>query len=324
MRLLRYHFVGNGWSYELQDFQGQQTPPYAILSHTWGPDDDEVSYQDVKNGTGLGKAGWSKIEFCIARANEENIQWIWVDTCCIDKSSAVELSEAINSMFRWYHNSAICYAYLEGSFEYSRWWTRGWTLQELLAPRRVEFYSDLVHCGSKQELGDYIQSHFGIPTSALCNAPLSGFSVEDRLSWAQNRQTKREEDAAYSMLGIFNVSMPIIYGEGRTKAYNRLFEAIDHEARNRQLDSRYSKYLPSAEQPDLQTELASRERPIGDPQVSIPAFSSQRDSLREGVAWDASHQRWLQTCWSDRYQRHYRNHYVQESGWAFLDWCDGS
>jgi hypothetical protein len=132
-------------------------PAYVILSHTWGM--DEVSFQDVEAGTGKDKAGWGKIQFCAKQAAADGLQYFWIDTCCIDKKNAVELSAAINSMFRWYQNAARCYVYLsdvtiqsEGqdrqpdltwaaTFRESRWFTRGWTLQELIAPRLVDFFS---------------------------------------------------------------------------------------------------------------------------------------------------------------------------------------
>jgi len=138
-------------SRELVEFYGDDIPPYAILSHTWGK--EEVSFQDLAKEGHREKKGYAKIEGCCQQAQRDNIDWVWVDTCCIDKTSSSELGEAINSMFRWYEISKVCYAYLEdvpsgqdpfesrSAFQTSRWFTRGWTLQELLAPWRIDFYA---------------------------------------------------------------------------------------------------------------------------------------------------------------------------------------
>jgi len=135
-------------------------PRYAILSHTWAADSDEVTFKDLMEGTGKNKAGYDKIRFCAKQAASDSLQYFWVDTCCIDKSSSAELTEAINSMFRWYRNATKCYVYLsdvparehdasdhnspltwEVSLMRSRWFTRGWTLQELIAPASVSVVS---------------------------------------------------------------------------------------------------------------------------------------------------------------------------------------
>lgn len=211
-------------------------PPYAILSHTWG--DDEVSFSDVEAGKGQSKAGYHKIRFCGEQAARDGLKYFWVDTCSINKSDFTELSEAINSMFRWYRDSTRCYVYLsdvpydrptwESTFRQSRWFTRAWTLQELLAPRSVEFFSqDDVRLGDKTTLERHIHEVTGIAISALQGISLSQFSVGERFSWAETRQATREEDEAYSLLGIFGVHMPLIYGEGRASAFKRLREEVD-------------------------------------------------------------------------------------------------
>ncbi|EGR45412.1 uncharacterized protein TRIREDRAFT_41660, partial [Trichoderma reesei QM6a] len=218
-------------------------PQYAILSHTWGPDDEEVVFKDVENGTGMNKAGYSKIRFCADQASRDGLKHFWVDSCCIDKSDSVELSEAINSMFRWYSNAARCYVYLSdvsianpeeaselkllyewgNNFENSRWFTRGWTLQELLAPKTVEFFTkEGWMLGNKGLLAQKIHVITGIAIPALLGQPLSTFTVEERLGWAEKRSTTREEDWAYSLLGIFGIFMPLIYGEGKGNATRRL------------------------------------------------------------------------------------------------------
>jgi hypothetical protein len=162
------------------------------------------------------------------------------------KCDAVELQEAINSMFRWYQNAAKCYVYLsdvsttkrksserfsdcvwESAFRESRWFKRGWTLQELLAPKSVEFFSrDCKRLGDKRTLERQIHEVTTITIPALRGNHLSQFDVGERLSWAENRQTTREEDKAYSMLGIFNIQMPLLYGEGEEKALKRLRREI--------------------------------------------------------------------------------------------------
>jgi hypothetical protein len=127
----------------------------AILSHTWGNPNDEVTYQDIIQEAASRKKEYRKIEFCRKQAASDGLQYFWVDTCCIDKSNSVELSEAINSMFRWYREATCCYVYMpdvpkgsdpslvpwESQFYKSKWFTRGWTLQELLAPVSVRFFS---------------------------------------------------------------------------------------------------------------------------------------------------------------------------------------
>ena len=216
--------------------------PYAILSHTWGIDDDEVSFKDLTEGSENTKAGYRKLRFCGEQAARDGLQYFWVDTCCIDKSNNTELSEAINSMFRWYRDADKCYVYLsdvstngqdeslqswQSTFRESRWFTRGWTLQELIAPRSVEFFcSNGKRLGDKKSLEQQIHEITGIEILALQGTPLSMFSVKERMSWAENRETKREEDKAYSLLGIFDIHMSLIYGEGKNNALRRLEEEI--------------------------------------------------------------------------------------------------
>jgi hypothetical protein len=222
-------------------------PYFPIL----GQRSDEVTFKDLMEGTGKNKAGYDKIRFCAKQAASDSLQYFWVDTCCIDKSSSAELTEAINSMFRWYRDATKCYVYLsdvparehdvsdhnsplawEVSLMRSRWFTRGWTLQELIAPASVEFFSrqgDLL--GSKMSLERHIHERTGIAAEALRGNPLSYFTAKERMSWAAGRQTKREEDGAYSLLGIFDIHMSLIYGEGRKNAFNRLWEKIDKSSR---------------------------------------------------------------------------------------------
>jgi Heterokaryon incompatibility protein (HET) len=233
MRLLRYNEKGE---FSLTESFGNQIPKYAILSHTWGA--EEVTFKDLIDGTGKGKAGYSKIQFCGKQARRDGLQYFWVDTCCIDKSSSTELAEAINSMFQWYSRAVKCYAYLsdvsapdhdehqgawESDFRNSRWFTRGWTLQELIAPTSVEFFSsDGKRLGDRENLVQQIQEITGIASGALQGVSLNVFSVGERFSWAANRRTTREEDKLYCLLGIFGVHLPLIYGEGENNALNRL------------------------------------------------------------------------------------------------------
>jgi Heterokaryon incompatibility protein (HET) len=232
----------------------KDVPAYAILSHTWlANNNEEVSFQDVEAGTGKSKAGWRKIQFCADKAAADGLRYFWIDTCCIDRKNSTELSKAINSMFRWYQKAARCYVYLtdvsaydgketpqqclfhwEATFRKSRWFTRGWTLQELLAPTLVDFFGfGGERLGSKLTLEVIIHDITGIPRAALRGEPLDGFSCDERMSWASHRHTKEEEDQVYSLLGIFDVSMPLIYGEGKEKAYKRLQEEIEKIYRGR-------------------------------------------------------------------------------------------
>lgn len=251
MRLLRLETDG---TISLVQFL-ENIPPYAILSHTWRADEEEVTFQDILNGEGKHKHGYRKIINCAKQAQRDKLQFCWVDSCCIDKSSSQELTEAINSMFVWYRDAVKCYAYLSDvvmnktaarkappqhgrrrslrrGIRDSRWFTRSWTLQELLAPPVVEFFSrDWKRLGNRTTLIQEIHTITGIPEEALSGRPLSQFSVKERLSWAKNRRAKREEDKAYSLLGIFGVHMSLIYGEGEEDAFARLQTKIDHLTR---------------------------------------------------------------------------------------------
>ncbi|PVH74834.1 vegetative incompatibility protein HET-E-1 [Cadophora sp. DSE1049] len=242
MRLLQSDSDGN---LSLAEFFEDDIPEYAILSHRW--EGEEVTFKDLTAGTSKPKAGYGKIQFCGEQARRDGLEYFWVDTCCIDKSSSAELSEAINSMFRWYQKAARCYVYLsdvsihkrkasdtsaectwESAFRVSKWFTRGWTLQELLAPRSVEFFSwEGKRLGNKKTLEQQIHEITGIPASAVREYPLAQFDVDERFSWAKGRQTTRGEDKAYSLFGIFDVQMPLLYGEGEVKAFQRLRDAID-------------------------------------------------------------------------------------------------
>ncbi|KAK0644665.1 heterokaryon incompatibility protein-domain-containing protein [Cercophora newfieldiana] len=220
---------------EFQEFWGVGTPLYAILSHTWG--DGEISFQEVQRGDADPyKAGLAKIIETRAIAAAHGFDYVWIDTCCIDKTSSAELSEAINSMYEWYRKSTLCFAYLsdvflsgddpDKSLEKSRWFTRGWTLQELIAPAVVVFLDQNWHqIGTKSTLQRELSYITGIPGKVLLDSDPSTASVAQRMSWASNRQTTRLEDQAYCLMGIFGINMPMLYGEG-DRAFQRLQEEI--------------------------------------------------------------------------------------------------
>lgn len=228
---------------KLEEFFDSRTPEYVILSHTWGR--NEISFQEFQNG-----ALNDKILNCCKQAQKDGFQYAWVDTCCIDKTSSSELSEAINSMYRWYQHSSICYTFLE---DYSepfpkrnwwaraepdtetliqqlrpcRWYTRGWTLQEIIAPSCVQFYdTHWTYLGTRMTLQRAISSIARIPLPVLnADRTPQEYNVAVRMSWASKRQTTRLEDEAYCLMGLFDVNMPMLYGEGR-RAFQRLQEEI--------------------------------------------------------------------------------------------------
>jgi hypothetical protein len=243
----------------LEEFFDDSIPPYAILSHTWGP--NEPIYRDFA-APGNRDAN-VKIDGCCDQALLDGYGYVWIDTICIDKSSSAELTEAINSMYTWYESAGVCYAYLsdvssdhdtpvaqladpDTDFRRSKWFTRGWTLQELIAPRRVVFYNfrwlyimeKTVVRGSqyfglwedKHEKQDdwhhVLEKITKIPFNVLeGNAPLSEIAVAARMTWAAHRRTTRKEDIAYCLLGIFKINMSMLYGEG-DRAFTRLQEEI--------------------------------------------------------------------------------------------------
>ncbi|KAH7134785.1 heterokaryon incompatibility protein-domain-containing protein [Dactylonectria estremocensis] len=229
----------NARTLKLEVFNDPALTPYAILSHTW--DGDEVSFEDMKDlKTARTKTpSFSKIEAACRLVLGEGLDYVWVDTCCIDKSSSAELLEAINSMFRWYNNAIYCLAYLSdllpgdeliGALDAARnyrWFSRGWTLQELIAPAAVRFYNaDWNFLGTKFENAKEIEAMTGIDQGVLKNlTPLAAISLAKRMSWAATRHTTRIEDMAYCLLGLFDVTMPMLYGEG-PRAFTRLLEEI--------------------------------------------------------------------------------------------------
>lgn len=233
MRLLKASKI------ELVEFSPNRVPPYAILSHRW--QEDEVLLADISHPINDAKlASYKKTESVCKQAAADRLEYVWVDTCCIDKTSSAELSEAINSMYSWYRQAEKCYAYLSdvvaeaetdqrhSSLARSEWFKRGWTLQELLAPTDVIFFSrDWVEIGTKSTLSEILSNISGIDKEILAQSqPARSASIAKRMSWASERVTTRPEDIAYSLMGIFAVNMPILYGEGGEKAFQRLQEEI--------------------------------------------------------------------------------------------------
>ncbi|KAN0121996.1 HET domain containing protein [Hyaloscypha variabilis] len=232
---------------KLEEFIGGSIPPYAILSHTWGTNEDEILYEDIEQGN-VNKSGPQlfKFEACCKQAFQDGLRYAWIDTCCIPRSDFTELGEAINSMFRWYKNTAVCYAYLadvpagvdcsdpNSKFFTSRWFTRGWTLQELLAPKEVRFYDAAWNfLGTKGDMSIAIETITGIPRPVLQGwASLDTQSVAQRMSLASKRVTKRPEDIAYCLLGLFSVYLSMIYGEGAEEAFSRFQQKIMTEVRD--------------------------------------------------------------------------------------------
>jgi hypothetical protein len=258
MRLLQ----GEAGSFSFKEFRDDEVPPYAILSHTWLPkkkkggkeawdeeeeeEEQEPTYEDLMDGTGKNKPGYKKIQFCGEQARRDDLKYFWVDTCCINKTNYAELQYAINSMFRWYRNATRCYVYLsdvhspppdttefnpqswDSDFWRSRWFTRGWTLQELLAPQSVEFFSrECVRLGDKFSLSKQISEITGVDVSAIQGAPLCQFSEDERLLWMERRQTTLEADRVYALLGILDVKLPLFKDTEVATAFDRLLEVID-------------------------------------------------------------------------------------------------
>ncbi|KAI0447547.1 HET-domain-containing protein [Xylaria telfairii] len=244
-------YLLNAHTLQLKLFLHEATrPQYAILSHTWC-EGEEVTFEDLQSyhnavaeqhlslsNAIASRPGFRKIQRCCDIAvNSRGLEWAWVDTCCIDKRSSAELSEAINSMYKWYCDAAECFAFLQdatgsendASFRNSRWFTRGWTLQEFIAPKRLSFYNhEWKLIGKMHEdyhLCEAVSSITLIPVAFLKGAPLSDACVAKKMSWASRRQTTRPEDVAYSLLGIFGINMPLLYGEGQN-AFIRLQEEI--------------------------------------------------------------------------------------------------
>jgi len=293
----------NTKSLDLEEFFEEDIPDYAILSHTWG--EEEVSLQDYhlvrdydkyederdarntrKRTAIVKRQGFSKITECITQTVRDGIGHLWIDTCCIDKTSSAELSEAINSMYQWYASSTICYAYLADieappsgvrlmpELRRSRWFTRGWTLQELLAPQVVVFFNRAWRKIGQKKRGDpepkvpggllrleyTISLITGIRKVVLASRHadfMEQISIAERFSWAARRQTTRKEDMAYCLLGIFDIHMPLLYGEG-----DRAFYRLQEEIMRRSDDSSLLAWGLDCPLPEKQSILALSPRPF--------------------------------------------------------------
>lgn len=261
MRLIRRDKDG---SLHFEEFEDVQRPAYAILSHTWAQEKNaEITFDDFENGAYLQKESRRKLEFCARKTLAHDLKYFWIDTCCIDKRNSAELGEALISMFKWYKDAARCYVLLDDvehgtemtkrsrsppwalAFRNSRWFRRGWTLQELIAPREVLFYSkEGTFLDSKAALSQQICEIAGIPASALKCYSLLNHSIEERFAWMSNRETTRPEDQAYCLQGIFNIHMLPMYGEGEEAALARLrrklepnLNTLEHRASQETSDS---------------------------------------------------------------------------------------
>ena len=224
----------------LEEITSHKEAKYAILSHTWEKG-EEVQHSEFRNQAAKAKRGWQKIEKVCQLALDDGCDFAWVDTCCIDETSSAELTEAINSMFPWYHGSEICYTYLADynasdhneRLSESRWFTRGWTLQELVAPAQVRFYDlSWKSIGTKDSLSERLSVITGVGPEVLVTSKhryldeiLAQVPIAKRMSWAAKRKTTRIEDMAYCLLGIFGINLPLLYGEGE-RSFMRLQEEI--------------------------------------------------------------------------------------------------
>ena len=230
----------NTSTFAIQDFTGKEVPQYAILSHRWHSSEEEVSYHDFLDGAKRDTYGWRKVQRCCRIALINDLRWCWIDTCCINKASSSEESRSINSMFAWYEGSAEGFVYLDdvdcldrstpeaqSEIAASRWFTRGWTLQELIAPSKLTFFnSRWESLGTRSDLVDILTKITSIPADVLTGQTSHlTCSIAQRMFWAADRTTTVVEDQSYSLMGLFDVNMPLIYGEG-TKAFMRLQEEI--------------------------------------------------------------------------------------------------
>jgi hypothetical protein len=248
-------------------------------------DEHEITFQEYYDFQARARhpGAAKKIANACEKAKSHGSKYIWIDSCCIDKSSSNEFSEAINSMFKWYQNSERCYVYLSdfqsgltesrarnpvpitatqiSNFQSCRWFERGWTLQELLAPKNEIFYDcNWIFFGPVAELAPILSTATRIPQQVLNGTtPLYHYTIAQKMSWAATRRTTREEDMAYSLFGLFNVNLPLFYGEGANKAFFRLQEAIMKESNDLTLFAWQSEHelcfrgilLPISENPEF-------------------------------------------------------------------------
>ena len=236
---------------EFSEYQ-RDVPKYVAASHRWNAG-NEAMMGDVQTRRNTDKSGYKKVEGFAKYVREhiDHVDWLWIDTCCVNQDSSQEVTEAVNSMFRWYANAEVCLAYLadignvgdEQEFKQSKWFTRGWTLQELLAPHVVVFLSRGWKVIGHKGGGGWAKSGFeiskgpslepvvatitGVPECVLHNYHCSkSVSTDEKLAWIAGRDTTREEDMSYSLLGIFDLTMSVRYGEGAKNARRRLLRKI--------------------------------------------------------------------------------------------------
>ena len=231
------------WSLTLRQFKDDHCPPYVILSHRWAEDpSDEVVYDDMANFHELCQSRlWkktrsaAKIVGACQKVIEEGIHYLWLDTVCIKQDNPMELSTAINSMYRLYSNAEVCLAYLADypsaemqTLCQSDWFNRGWTLQELVAPNVVKFFDkEWGSMGERRQLSEELTRRTRIAKAFLfAHRSVGSASISERMSWMAGRKTSVPEDTAYCLLGIFGVNMPLLYGEGKERAFLRLQEEI--------------------------------------------------------------------------------------------------
>ncbi|KAG0701553.1 heterokaryon incompatibility protein-domain-containing protein [Suillus ampliporus] len=217
---------------------------YATLSHRWGEGESAYgTFEEMKEAK-LKTPGFKKLKTFCEKVKEYDVEFAWSDTCCIDKSSSAELDESIRSMFKWYRNSDVCIVHLAQSETVKdilddEWTERGWTLQELLAPNHIKFFNkhwkpmtrhdndkDPDTGSATSDVLKTLTKATGVPQSEIRDFDPEAFKVDERMKWAAKRKTTRVEDAAYSLMGIFDVSLQIAYGEGGDRAFGRLIEAI--------------------------------------------------------------------------------------------------
>ncbi|KAI1180993.1 heterokaryon incompatibility protein-domain-containing protein [Nemania sp. FL0916] len=258
MRLLNVHNLTFKTVDQTQDPTTGTQVPYVVISHRWL--DNELTFQDMEDVAGFHKRSedpsWAKSQsaaklkgacnqvyvWSLARYGSEEhadfVHHVWLDTVCIDKKDPAELSEAINSMYRWYERATVCFVYVydyqlggKSLFSSCSWWERGWTLQELVAPVSSEFYDrNWTYFGNKIALSQEITNRTRISGNILSHMGnrkiVSDESIGRRMSWYADRKTAKGEDAAYCLMGLFRVNMPLLYGEGSKRAFRRLQEEI--------------------------------------------------------------------------------------------------
>jgi hypothetical protein len=301
----------NASTYQLREFH-DNIPPYAIFSHTWT--EDEVTFQDLTDllRSQFGyrpvgdsdrqtllkmkeRIGYKKLSKFLSLIEDcKDLQWVWVDNCCIDKSSSAELSESIVSMFRWYQEASVCIAYLSDvvskeELRKAKWFTRGWTLQELLAPKEVIFYDqNYSQKWTRSELQSEIEQITGIPR-ALLGGPieLDYVKSEDVWTWSRDRKTTRPEDLAYCLLGLLGVSMAVIYGEGERNAFRRLRVELPRAEQDRREEAETKAADLAKEQEMLQAKRAQSEL-VPDKSVALKESNRKNDQ----VLWASHEQVW--------------------------------